>query len=172
MMVLNMVNKRFWVWFSFGYYSFCAYHKKTSKKCRLNKIKCIKLTPIRELLLLFSHTVLCDSLWPHGLQHSRTPFPWPSPRACSKLMSIESVMPSNHLILCHPRLLLPSIFPASGSFLMSQLFTSGGQSIRASASALPMNIQDWFSLGLTGLISLQSKRLSGIFSNTTVQKYQ
>ena len=74
-----------------------------------------------------------------------------------KLMSIESVMPSNHLILCHPLLLLPSIFPASGSFPMSQFFTSGGQSIgvSASASVLPMNIQDWFTLGWTCWNSLQ-----------------
>ena len=76
-------------------------------------------------------------------------------------MSIESVMPSNHLILCHPLLLLPSIFPTSRSFLTSQLFASGGQSIGASASAsvLPMNIQGWFPLRLTGLISLLSKGL-------------
>ena len=73
-----------------------------------------------------------------------------------KLMSIESVMPSNHLILCHPLLLSPSIFPASESFPTSQLFTSGGQGIRASASAsvLPMHIQGWFPLRLTGLIDL------------------
>ena len=90
------------------------------------------------------------------------------------LMSIESVMPSNHLILCHLLLLLPQHFPASGSFLMSRLFTSGGQSIGTSASAsiLPMNIQDWFPLGWTGWISLQSKGLSRVFSNTTVQKHQ
>ena len=77
-------------------------------------------------------------------------------------MSIESVMPFNHLILCHPLLLLPSIFPASGSFPMSWLFTSGGQGIEAlaSASVLPMNIQGWFLLGLTGLVSLLSKELS------------
>ena len=91
-----------------------------------------------------------------------------------KLMSIESVMPSNHLILCHPCLLLPSIFAASGSFQMSQLFTSGGQSIgvSASTSVLPMNIQDWFPLGLNGSISLQSKGLSRVFSDATVQKHQ
>ena len=78
-----------------------------------------------------------------------------------KLMSIESVITSNHLILCRP-LLLPSSFPASGSFPISQLFASGGQRIgvSASASVLPMNIQDWFPLGLTDLISLQSKGLS------------
>ena len=81
-------------------------------------------------------------------------------------------MPSNHLILCCPLLLLPSIFPASGSFQMSQLFESGGQRIgvSASTSVLPMNIQDWFPLGWTGWISLQSKGLSRVFSNTTVQR--
>ena len=91
-----------------------------------------------------------------------------------KLISIELVIPSNHLILWHLLFLLSSIFPASGSFLMSQLFTSGGQSTGApaSASVLPMNIQDWSSLGLTGWISLQSKVLSRVFSNTTVQKHQ
>ena len=89
-----------------------------------------------------------------------------------KLMSIESVIPSSHLILCHPLLFLRWIFPASGSFQMSQFFTSGGQSIGASASVFPMNIRDWFPLGLTGLISLQSKGLSRVFSNTTVQKHQ
>ena len=78
---------------------------------------------------------------------------------------------TNHLPL-YRSLLLPSIFPASGSFPMSQFFTSGGQSIGASESVLPMNIQDWFPLGLTGLISSQSKRLSRIFFNTTVQKHQ
>ena len=91
-----------------------------------------------------------------------------------KLMSMESVMPSNHLILCRP-LLLPSIFlPAAGSFPMSQFFASGGQSIgvSASASVLPMNTQDWSLLGWTGWISLQSKALSRVFSNTTVQKHQ
>jgi len=91
-----------------------------------------------------------------------------------KLMSVELVMPSNHLILCCPLLFLPSIFPASGSFLMSQFFALGGQSIGASASAsvLPMNIQDWFPLGWTGWISLQSKGLLRAFSHTTVQKHE
>ena len=91
-----------------------------------------------------------------------------------KLMSIESVIPSNHLILCQP--LLPNLqsFPASGSFPMSQFFASGGQSIgvSTSASVLPMNIQDLSPLGLTGWISLQSKGLSRVFFNTTVQKHQ
>ena len=89
-------------------------------------------------------------------------------------MSIELMMPSNHLILCCP-LLQPSIFPSIRvSFPMSQFFTLGDQSIGASASAsvFPMNIQDWFLLGLAGLISLLSKELSRVFSNTTVQKHQ
>ena len=83
-------------------------------------------------------------------------------------------MPSNHLILCLPLLLCLQSFPASGSFPVSQFFKSGGQSIgvSASASVLPMNIQDWFPLGLTGLISLQFKGLSRVFSNTTVRKHQ
>ena len=91
-----------------------------------------------------------------------------------KLMSIELVMLSNHLILLAPFSSCPQPFPASGSFPMSQFFASGGQSIGAlaSPSVLPMNIQDWFPLGLTGLISLQSKGLSRVFSNTTVQKHQ
>ena len=91
-----------------------------------------------------------------------------------KLMSIKSVMPSNHLILCYPLLLLPQSSPASGAFLVSQFFASRGQSIgvSASASVLPMNIQDSFPLGLTGLIFLQSKGLSRVFSNTTVQKHR
>ena len=89
-------------------------------------------------------------------------------------MSIASVMPSNHLILCLPFSSCLQSFQASGSFPMSQLFTSGGQSIRVSASAsvFPMNIQDWFPLGWIGWISLQSKGLSRVFSNTTVQKHQ
>ena len=95
-------------------------------------------------------------------------------RSSLKLMSIESVMPSNHFIICHPLSSHLQSFPASGSFPVSLFFESGGQSIGASASAsvLPMNIQDWFPLGLTGLISLQSKELSRVFSNTTVQKHQ
>ena len=106
--------------------------------------------------------------------------PWTAARQASlsitnswswlKLMSIEWVMPSNHLILYCPHFLLPSIFPSITVFARSQLFTSGGQSTGVSTSALvlPMNIQDWFPLGLTGFISLQSKGLSRVFSNTTV----
>ena len=103
-------------------------------------------------LVQFSHSVMSDSLRPHESQHARPPCPSPTPG----VHSIESVMPSSHLILCHPFLLLP---PASGSFPMSQLFSWGGQSfgVSASASVLPMNIQDWFPFGWTGWISLQSK---------------
>ena len=126
------------------------------------------------LVQLFSHSVVSNSLRPHGLQHARPPCPSPAPTACSNSCPLSR--------RCHPTIsssvvsfssLLQS-FPASGSFQMSQFFTSGGQSIGVSASALvlPMNIQDWFPLGLTGWISLQSKGLSRVFSNTTVQKHQ
>ena len=125
-----------------------------------------------ENLVQFSSSVMFDSLWPHGLQHARLLCPSPTPGACSN--SCPSVMPSNHLILCHPLLLLPSIFPSIRSFPMSWFFASGGQSIgvSASASVLPVDIQNWFPFRLTGLISLQSKGLSIISSNTTVQKHQ
>jgi len=91
-----------------------------------------------------------------------------------KFMSIKSIMPTNHLSLCQPFLSYPQSFQTSGSFPMSWHFTSGGQSIGAlaSASVLPMNSQDWFSLGLTGLISSLSKGLSRVFSSATVQKHQ
>ena len=115
----------------------------------------------------FSCSVVSDSLWPHELQHSRLPNPSPTPRAYS------NSCPSNWW--CHPTIssfVVPfsshfQSFPASESFPMSQLFTSGGQSIRASASAsvLPMNIQDWFPLGWTGWISLQSKGLSSLLQH-------
>ena len=95
-------------------------------------------------------------------------------RSSPRLMSIESVMPSSHLILCRPLLLLPQSLPASESFPMSQLFAWGGQSIGVSAlvSFLPKNTQDWFPLEWTRWISLQSKGLSRVFSDTTVQKHQ
>ena len=95
-------------------------------------------------------------------------------RSLLKLISVELVMPSNHLTFCYPLLSCLQSFPASGSFLMSWFFASGDQSIgtAALASILPVNIQYWFLLGLTGLISLQSKGLSKVFSNTTIQKHQ
>ena len=122
----------------------------------------------------FSHSIVSDCLWPHGLQHARPPWPLPTPGVYSNsypstqwchLTISSSVIPfSSHL----------QSFPASGSFHMSQFFTSGGQSIgvSASASVLPMNIQDWFPLGWTGWISLLSKGVSRVLSNTTVQKHQ
>ena len=121
----------------------------------------------------FSHLVVSDSLQPHGLQHARPPCPSPTPGVYSNSMSIESVMPSNHLILCRPLLLLPSFFPSISVF-SSQFFASGGQNtgVSASASVLSMNIQDQFPLGRTGWISLLSKGLSRVFSNITVQKHQ
>ena len=125
-------------------------------------------------LVQFSHSVVFDSLLPHGLQHARLPCPLPTPRASSNSCPLSQ--------WCHPTISSSVIpfsscllsFPASGFFQMSQFFASGGQIIGASASAsvLPMNIQDWFPLGWTGWISLQSKGLSSIFSNTTVQKHQ
>ena len=117
---------------------------------------------------------LTDSLRPRGLQHARLPCPSPTPRAC------WNSRPSSWW--CHPTIsssIVPfssclQSFPASGSFPMSQFFASGGQStgVSASASVLLVNNQDWFPLGLTGLISLQAKELSRIFSTTIVQKHQ
>ena len=121
----------------------------------------------------FSHLVVSNSLRPHGLQHARLPCPTNS-QSLLKLMSIEWVMSSNHLILCCPLLLLPSIFPGYGSFLMSQLFASDGHctGVSASASVLTMNIQGWFPLGLTVLTPLQFKELSTVFFSTTIEKHQ
>ena len=122
----------------------------------------------------FSRSVVFNSLWPHGLQHSRPPCPSPTPGAYSNSRPLGQ--------WCHPTILSSAVpfsshlqsFPASGSFPVSQFFESGGQSIwvSASASVLPMNIQDWFPLGWTGWIFLLSKGLSRVFSNTTVQKHQ
>ena len=122
----------------------------------------------------FSHSVVSNSFQPHGLQHARLPYPSPTPRAypnscplswwCHPTISSSVVPFSSHL----------QPFPTSEAFQVSQFFTSGGQSIgvSASASVLPVNIQAWFPLEWTGWISLQSKGLSRVFSNTTVQKHQ
>jgi len=122
----------------------------------------------------FSRSVVSESLRPHGPQHARPPCPSPTPgvhpnscplsRWCHPTIS-SSVIPFSSC---------PQSLPASGSFQMSQFFASGGQNIGVSASALvlPMNTQDWSSLGWSGLISLQSEGLSRVFSNTTVQKHQ
>ena len=137
--------------------------------------KTLKNFKYKENLLLFSHLVVSDFLQPHGLQHTRPPCPsLLTPGACSNSCPLRW--------WCHPTIsssvvpfssCLQSV-PASGSFPMSRFFTSGGQSIGASASAsvLPVSIQDWFPLGWTCWISLQSKGLSRVFSNTTVQKHQ
>ena len=122
----------------------------------------------------FSCSVVSDSLRPRELEHSRPPCPPPTPGVHPSLCPLSQ--------WCHPTIsssLVPfssclQSFPASGSFQMSQLFASGGQSIgvSASTSVLPMNTQDWFPLGWTGWISLQSKGLSRIFYNATVQEHQ
>ena len=114
-----------------------------------------------------------NSLRPHGLQNARL-LSFTISQSLLKLMSNELVMLSNYLILCCPLLLLASIFHTSGSFPMTSLFASGGQSIGVLtlASVLPMNIQSLFPLGQTGLISVQSKGLSRVFSSTIMQKHQ
>ena len=122
----------------------------------------------------FSGSVMSDSLWPHELQHTRPPCPSPTPGVYSNSCPLSW--------WCHPAI-SSSVIPfssclqslsASGSFPVSQLYALGGQSIgvSASTSVLPMNTQDWSPLGCTGWISLQSKGLSRVFSNTTVQKHQ
>ena len=128
----------------------------------------------RVLELLFILSVVSDSLWPHGLQHVRFPCPSLSPRVCSNSCPLSQ--------WCHPTISSsvtyfsshPQSFPASGSFPICWLFASGSSSIWASAlaSVLPVNSQNWFPLGWTGLISLLSKGLSRVFPNTTVQKHQ
>ena len=122
----------------------------------------------------FCHSVMSNSLGPHGLQHTRLPCPSPTPGVYSNSCPLSW--------WCHPTISFSVIpffshlksFPASGSFQMSQLLASGGQSIgvSVSASVLQMNIQDWSPLGLTGWISFLSKGPSRVFSNTTVQKHQ
>ena len=122
----------------------------------------------------FSCSVVSHSLWPHGLQHARPPCPSPTPRVHSNSCPLSR--------WCHPTISSSVVpfssclqpFPVSGSFQMNQFFPSGVQSIRVSAlaSVLPMNTQNWSPLGWTGWISLLSKGMSRVFSNTTVQKHQ
>ena len=142
--------------------------KLHARNCEWHFICYLIITPLSQ----FSCSVMSYSLWPHELQHTSPPCPSPTPgihpnpcplsQWCYPTIS-SSVIPFSCL----------QSFPASGSFQMSQFFASGGQStgVSASASVLPMNIQDWFPLGWTGWISLQSKGLSRVFSSTTVQKY-
>ena len=122
--------------------------------------------------LLFSCSVMSDSLGPHGQQHARLPCPSVSPGVCSNSCALSQWCHPNISSSVTPFSSCPQSFPASGSFPMSQLFTSGGQRIGALASVFAMNIQGLFPLGLTGLISLQSKGLWRVFSSTIVQKHQ
>ena len=125
-----------------------------------------------KLSVQFSCSVVSDSLQPHGLQHVRLPCPSSTPGACSNSCPSSQWWHPTISSFVIPFSSCLQSFPASGSFQISQFFTSGGQSIgvSTSTSVLPMNIQDWFPWGLTGWISLQSKGLSRVFSNTTVQK--
>ena len=148
---LNSENKYYWLW------RFLANH-----------LSAISFS------VQFSHSVMSDSLWSHGLQHTRPPCPSPTPRvysySCPLSRWYHPIISSSVI----PFFSSLQSFPASGSFQMSQFFTSGGQSIgvSASASVLPMNIKDWFPLQCTGWISFLSKGLSRVFSNTTVQEHQ
>ena len=139
----------------------------------LHRSNCFQFFQLFLLILLFSRPVLSDSLRPHGLQHTRFLCPSLSPRVCSNSCPLSW--------WCYPTISFsitffsscPESFPASGSFPVSQLFASGGQSIEtlASVSSLPMNIQGWFLWRLTGLFLL-SKGLSRVISSTTVWKHQ
>ena len=126
----------------------------------------------KKISVQFSHSVVSNSLRPHGLQHARLPCLSPNPRACSNSCPLNR--------WCYPTISSSVVpfssclqsFPVLGSFPMGQFFASGGQNIGASASVPPMNIKDWFPVRLTGLISLWSEGLSKVASNTTVQKHQ
>ena len=125
------------------------------------------------MFLLFIRPAVSDSLQPHGWQHAKPPYPSPSPRVCPSSRSSHwwccpAISSSDTLFFC------PQSFPASGTFTMSHLFTSDDQNTGTSAlaSVLPVNIQGWSPLRLTGLISLLSKGLLGVFSSTTVQRHQ
>ena len=144
----------------------------SSSQKNLDSTRHLSLIPFNSVQ--FSCSVVSNSLWPHGLQHTRLPCPSPAPGVDSNSCPLSR--------WCHPTISSSVVpfssclqsFPASGSFPMNQFFASGSQSSGASASAsvLPMNIQDWFPLGWTGWISLQSKGLSRVFSNITAQKHQ
>ena len=152
-------------WLSLLYHIECFYYPKDL----LHAIYSYLPTSVQ-----FNHPVVSDSFPPHGLQHVRPPCPSPTPKVYSNSCPLSW--------WCHPAISssvipfssCPQSLPASGFFPMSQLFAWGGQSIgvSASASVLPMNTQDWSSLGWTGWISLQSKGLSRVFSNTIFQKHQ
>ena len=150
--------------------------QKQQKQRNLRKLLELFKTLIAVMVstVQFNRSVVSDSLWPHGLQHARPPCPLPTPGVYSNSCPLSR--------WCHPAISssvipffsCPQSFPASWSFQMSQFFPPGAQSIGVSAlaSVLPMNTQDWFPLGWTSWISLYSKGLSTVFSNTTVQKHQ
>ena len=141
---------------------------------RESHFQCVDYLLTSLLSVQFSPSVTSNTLRPHGLQHVRPPCPSPAPRAHTNSCPLSQ--------RCHPTISSSVVpfsfcfrsFSASGSFQMSQFFTSGGQSVGVSAlaSVLPMNTQDWFPLGWSGWISLQYRGLSRVFSNTTVQKHQ
>ena len=143
--------------------------KFSERKCCLinNKI------PLREQSVQFSRSVVSNSLWSHGLRHNQASLSITNSQISLKLMSIESVMPSTHLILCHPLLLLPSIFPSIRVFSNESVLCIRWPKYWSFSFSiiLPTNIQNWFLLRWTGLISLLFKGLSRVFSNTTVQKH-
>ena len=140
----------------------------------LSGLDIIRSIPYCYLSLLFSHWVVSDSLWPYGLQCTRPPCPSPPPGVFSNSCPLSQWYHPTISSSVTPFSSCPPSFPSSGSFPISQFFPSGGQSIRASASAsvLPMNIQGWSPLGLAGLISLESKRVSRVFSSLTNQQHQ
>ena len=155
-----------------GQSNYARWYSLTWIMAKGSKIQHLKSTGLVNFVVVQSLSCV-DSFWPHGLQHARLPCPSPFPRACSNSCPLSR--------WCHPTISSSVVlfshlqsFPASGSFQMSQLFASGGQSIGVSASAtdLPMNTQDWSQLGWTSWISLLSRGLSRVFSNTTVQKHQ
>ena len=156
-------------WFQRTWFSFST--RRLCQRCPWTLHTCLALVLLSSVQ--FSYSVVSDALRPYEPQHARPPYPSPTPGVYSDLCPLSQ--------WCHPTISYsvvpfsscPQSFPASESFQMSQFFTSGGQSIgvSASASVLPMNIQDWFPLGWTRWISLQSKGLSRVFSNTTVQKH-
>ena len=143
----------------------------SSSKKNYSQTRDAEMNQFSQFVQSLSHVQLFETSWTAVRQVSLS---ITYSQSLLKLMSIESVMLFNHLILCRPLLLPPWIFPSIRSCRMSQFFESEGQSIgvSASASVLPMNIQDWFPLGWTSWISLQSKELATVFTNITVQKYK
>ena len=145
-----------------------------SRSIYISEIGTVLSLFMAEVISKFIHSVVSNSLWPHELQHTRPPCPSPTPGVYANPCPLSQ--------WCHPTISssvipfssCPQSFPPSGSLQMSQLFALGSQRIgvSASTSVLQLNTQDWFPLGWTGWISLQSKGLSRVFSSTTVQKHQ